>query len=415
MKILDIALKDMLGAYRSAFIITMTFVMPLLITGLFYFAFGNATNSNDLAATKVQLVNLDRPAGQPSGVAAGQSLASFLKDERLAKIIQVTDATDEASARAAVDNRQANLALIIPADFSQALMSGKTGVPVIIYKDPTLSLGPNIVKGLVTQFIDGFQGSRISASVTAQQLIQRGIGPDTAILQNAANQYAGWTSQTGPNAWLDLQLPQTTGQTAEKQTPIIGTIMAGMMLFFAFMTGAFTAETIVREDEQGTLARLFTTPTPRSQILAGKFLAVFFVLIIQLVVMVVASSFLFGINWGQPFTIVLVLLGTVIAAAGLGVLMMSFVRNTRQAGPVVGGTLAVMGMLGGLFTVGVQNLPAFYEYMNLATPQGWALRGWNVALAGDNAGAALVPLLVLLGMGTALFTAGVFLFRRRYA
>src|SRR5690348_15782009 len=146
MKILDIALKDMLGAYRSAFVVTMTFVMPLLITGLFYFAFGNATTSNDLAATKVQLVNLDRPTGASSGIAAGQSLISFLKNERLAKIIQLTEATDEASARTAVDNRQANLALIIPADFSQALMSGKTGTSVIIYKDPTLNLGPNIVK-----------------------------------------------------------------------------------------------------------------------------------------------------------------------------------------------------------------------------------------------------------------------------
>ena len=414
MKILDIALKDFLGAYRNAFAVMMMFVLPLLITGLFYFAFGNATSNNDLAVTKLQIVNNDRPE-QSVGVATGQSLVSFLKNDRLAKIVQVIEVADEASARTAVDNRQANLALIIPPDFSQALLSGKSGTPIIIYKDPTLNLAPNIVKGLVNQFMDGFKGSQISASIVAQQFARRGIEPDTAILQNAVNQYVTWASQTGPSQVFDLQAPQANGQTTGQQTSIIGSIMAGMMLFFCFFTGTFSAETIVREDEEGTLARLFTTPTSRSEILAGKFLAIFFILVVQLVVMIVASSLLFGISWGQPFTIALMLLGTVVVSAGLGVLIMAFVRNTRQAGPVVGGILAVTGMLGGLFTVGVPSLPAFYEYINLSTPQGWALRGWNFVLAGNSPGAVLVPLVVLLVMGTALFGTGVFLFRRRFA
>jgi ABC-type transport system involved in multi-copper enzyme maturation permease subunit len=53
------------------------------------------------------------------------------------------------------------------------------------------------------------------------------------------------------------------------------------MIFFSFFTASYAMQTILQEDEEGTLARLFTTPTPRSSILAGKFLAVFFTVIIQ--------------------------------------------------------------------------------------------------------------------------------------
>jgi hypothetical protein len=40
MKVLDIALKDMLQNFRSVFALMMMFVEPIMITGLIYFAFG---------------------------------------------------------------------------------------------------------------------------------------------------------------------------------------------------------------------------------------------------------------------------------------------------------------------------------------------------------------------------------------
>ena len=40
MKILDIALKDLIRSSRSFFLIGMMFFAPLLLVGLIYFAFG---------------------------------------------------------------------------------------------------------------------------------------------------------------------------------------------------------------------------------------------------------------------------------------------------------------------------------------------------------------------------------------
>ena len=62
MKILDIALKDMTRSFRSFFAIMFMFIVPLLVTGMFYFMFGNIADSGEfnLPKTKVVIANLDQ-------------------------------------------------------------------------------------------------------------------------------------------------------------------------------------------------------------------------------------------------------------------------------------------------------------------------------------------------------------------
>ena len=126
MKILDIAFKDMTRSFRSVFAIGMMVVAPLLLTGLIYFAFGRAETGFDLPVTRVQVVNLDQPDSR-SGFAAGQLLAEYLQGESLSELLRVTVAPDQASARAAVERQEADVALALDitdlCDFF--VMSGK--------------------------------------------------------------------------------------------------------------------------------------------------------------------------------------------------------------------------------------------------------------------------------------------------
>ncbi|MBC8450018.1 MAG: ABC transporter permease, partial [Chloroflexi bacterium] len=145
MKVLDIALKDMLRSFRSGFVLVMMFVAPLLITGIIYFAFGGLGGDGgfDLPVTRVQVVNLDQPGPQFS-FSFGQMLVGFLQDERLANLLQVTEAADEADARAAVDSQDAGVVVIIPPDFTTAALAPQGSAEITLYQDPTLTLGPGI-------------------------------------------------------------------------------------------------------------------------------------------------------------------------------------------------------------------------------------------------------------------------------
>ena len=422
MKVLDIALKDMLRSFRSGFALVMMFVVPLLVTGIMQFAFGGLGGDGggfDLPVTRVQVVNLDQPGPQFS-FSFGQMLAEFLQVEELADLLQVTEAGDEADARAAVDSQDAGVAVIIPPDFTTAALAPDGSAEVTLYQDPTLTLGPSIVKGMVSQFVDGFSGTKIAANVVAEQLGQRGVAVDASLRQDVAMRYGAWAEALG-QSWgegahpaLNIQPPSGESEAVSQWT-MMGGIMAGMVIMFAFFTGASAAETIIREDEEGTLARLFTTPTPRAAILGGKFTTVFITLVVQVIVLMIASAIIFGVRWGKPLTVALVALGLVVAAAGFGVLLMSFLKNTRQTGPVMGGVLTLTSMAGGLFTTGFQNLPAVYDTITLFTLQGWALRGWKAALAGGGVSDVLLPVLVTLGMGIVFFVVGALVFRKRFA
>ena len=422
MKVLDIALKDMLRSFRSGFALVMMFVVPLLVTGIMQFAFGGLGGDGgfDLPVTRVQVVNLDQPGPQFS-FSFGQMLVGFLQREELADLLQVTEVADEADARAAVQGQEAGVAVIIPPDFTTAALAPDGSAEVTLYQDPTLTLGPSIVKGMVSQFVDGFAGTKIAANVVAEQLGQRGVAIDASLRQDVAMRYGAWAEELG-RSWgegahpaLDIQPPPTKAEPVSQGAGMMGGIMAGMVIFFAFFTGANTAETIIREDEEGTLARLFTTPTPQAVILGGKFTAVFITLIVQVIVLMLVSVVIFDIRWGEPLTVALVALGLVVAAAGFGVFIMSFLKSTRQSGPVVGAVLTLTGMLGGLFTTGFQNLPAAYETINLLTPHGWVMRGWKLALAGGGVSDVLLPTLVSLVMGIVFFVVGALVFRRRFA
>jgi ABC-2 type transport system permease protein len=191
--------------------------------------------------------------------------------------------------------------------------------------------------------------------------------------------------------------------------------MAGMLVFFVFFMGGNGAESIIREAEQGTLARLSSTPTALAAILGGKFIGVMVSLCIQVAVLVLASLLLFGIQWGQAATVMLVSLGLIVASAGFGVMLMSLITSSRQTGPVLGGVMTLTGMLGGLFTTAIPNIPASFDRVALVTPQGWALQGWKLALSGAGVGQTLVPVVVMLVMGSAFLAVGVVLLRRRFA
>jgi ABC-2 type transport system permease protein len=178
--------------------------------------------------------------------------------------------------------------------------------------------------------------------------------------------------------------------------------------------GANGAESIIREDEQGTLARMFTTPTTITHILGGKLLGVITSLCIQIAVLLLASMLLFHIQWGQPATVLLVSIALIVVSSSFGLLLMSFVKNSRQTGPVLGGVMTLTAMLGGLFTTAVPGAPAAMTKLTLTMPQGWAMQSWKIALSGANPAQVLVPVLILLAMGVIFFAAGAARFRRRY-
>ena len=425
MKALDIAFKDMLRSSRNLSVWIFGLVVPLLMSGIFYFAFGGLGDEGgfNLAVTNVVVVNQDQPAAQAGGFSAGQILADFVRSDGLKSILAVTEMSDATSARAAVDRQEAGVAVIIPAGLTAAMTNPGERAVVELYQDPTLTLGPGIVKGVVSQFVDGLAGSKVAAEVAYAQLAGHGLAADAATAQAIALEYGQWaqalgSSQQGAtNALTEVRRPAETEST-DVVTNVVSMIMAGMLVFYAFFTGAASAQNIVQEEQDGTLARLFTTPTPTSAILSGRMIATFVTLILQVTVLLAASALLFKVNWGQPVPMVLVATSMIFLSASFGLFLASLLKDTRQSGVVYGGVLTMMGMVGmiGIFTAQVPgSTGGVFEAVSLLVPQGWAVRGWQLIQAGGGVGDVLVTLLVMVGLAAIFFAVGLLRFRKRFA
>lgn len=421
MKTIDLVLKDFKHSFRSLFAIGMLFVMPLLNTGLIHVAFGGSLQDNQPAAIadfNVVVVNLDRPpAGAP---ALGDTLVEMLNDERMPDWLVVEPAEDESSARQAVDRQQAGAAVIIPADFTARLIKEDGQSVVRIVHDPTLSVGPAMIKLLIDQFAGEVTGSRIALAALNQAAAEHGAVLPPEVSQEALQAYQNWyiAFQQAQNHGGEGALVFRSPGVLEKETnpiqSIMGKIVAGMITFFVFFGAASAAQSILRESEEGTLARLFTTPTSRRRILSGKFLYVVALITVQTLVLMALSSLFFGVDWGQPLTVALVVLGLVVSAAGFGIFVISLLNTSRQAGPVMGVLFSVTGMLGGLMSAAT-SMPEGFDLVQKFVPQGWATAGWNQALAGGGAASVITPVLVMLAIGVVCFTLGLVKFQRRFA
>jgi ABC-2 type transport system permease protein len=190
-----------------------------------------------------------------------------------------------------------------------------------------------------------------------------------------------------------------------------------MMIFYAFYTGTSTAESILREEEERTLPRLFTTPTPQAAILSGKFMSVFMTVGVQVFVLLLAANLIFGIKWGNISSVVLSAVGIVFSASSFGIFINSFLKNTKQGGVVFGGILTVTGMIGmiSIFAGGAPNADKLGNSVALLVPQGWAVRGLTQAMHHQPLSTLAINTLVLLVWAIVFFVVGVWRFKRRYA
>ena len=172
----------------------------------------------------------------------------------------------------------------------------------------------------------------------------------------------------------------------------------------------------MKEEEERTLPRLFTTPTPQAAILSGKFLAVFLTVLTQVIVLIVAARLIFGIRWGAFLPAALTALGLVCAASSFGIFVNSLLKSTKQGGVVFGGVLTLTGMLGmiSIFAVNSRNAAQLADTVSLLVPQGWAVRGLLQAMNGAPVGEAALTALALLAWSAAFFAVGVWRFNRRY-
>ncbi len=313
-----------------------------------------------------------------------------------------------------------NIALVFPPDFSEVLEQAPSATPrrtkVLVILDPTTS----------AQFVEPVLG-------TLQGLIERSIytamtpkgldylfeqlAPQTPIEQREAFKTRAQEAMSGgllggKEPVVTLQRTVPPGMRVEKYPNSFQQNVPGYTIYGIFWIVSLLAGSVLQEKREGTFRRLLVAPMNRAVMLAGKLLPYYIINLIQLVIMLGASSLLFGMSLGHsPAGLIAVSLAAAAAATGLGVLVAALARTEAQVGGLTVLLLLTMSALGGCF-VPRFIMPNWLKVLGLITPHAWALEAYqDLLVRGYGLQEVLPKVGAMAAFAIAFFSIGVWRFR----
>lgn len=410
-KLFLIGFKDLKLVFRDKAALTFMLLAPFLLTLGLGFVTGAYGSSSSSGINQIKVIVVNQDDGQ-----LGESLVELFQSEDLAELVAPTLATDPETARAQIDADEAAAAVIIPAGFTDSIIPQDNQAPseevlqIEIYKNPIAPVSAGVIQSIVEEFISRVETGRVGGEVTVTQMLAAGlITPDQI---NAIAMEMGQRQATAADDQPAITLQASkSGQEQQAFNPM-AYMAPGMALMFLMFTVSNGGRSILSEQARGTLPRLLVSPTNSAQVLIGKIFGIYVTGVVQMLILIVACSLLFGIQWGDPLGMLILVLAAVFGATGWGMLITSLVRTPGQVSSIGMAVMLTFGILGGTF-IQTSVMPGWFQWFSKITPNAWGLDGFTILGLGGSLADLGKPLLGLAVMGVALFGLSILLFGRR--
>lgn len=366
--------NDLRQRIRDKSVFIFSLIVPLSLMGVLSLAFGGfGTDTVDLKpATVVASVE---DSGQ-LGTALLDAIGSLEIMDVTVKRVPADDVNRETR------DSGADLGIIVPDGFSGAVTSGQAASVQLVEGNGT-GLETNVLISVVQGLMDQFAaGAETAAAGEIAGL------PHSALTTMAQQAAAG-----APTLTL------AEGQASGEQLSLRGTLVAGQAGLFLLFTVGFGVLGLLAEREQGTLARLKSTPVAPGTIISAKALVGFILGVTATTVLLIVGSLLFGVSFGSPLVVALLVLSVAAAATSMTFIVARLVRTAEQANIAQSILAMVLGIAGGaFFPIDASGFMATVMDLN---PVGAFIRGLGISAGGGVVADVAVPLAVMLGFAAA--------------
>lgn len=404
--------KDLTLAFRDRAALTFMLLAPFLLTiglGLVTGRFSGDSTSSGVSDIPIMIINED--AGK-----LGVALVDVLQSGELADLLEPSLVTNRAEALAALEADETAAVILIPAGFSESILpaAGRSepegGIQLQLYSNPARPTSVGVIRTILDGFISQVEVGRVSGQVIVGQLIASGrIQPqEAAEVGFEVGQSQAQTLQAG--AAITLESVTTSGE--DVPFDVLAVLAPGMALMFLMYTVSNGGRSLLLERTQGTLPRLMITPTTTGQVLAGKTIGIYLTGVAQMLILILASTVLFQVRWGDPLGILTLVLASVVGAVGWGLLITAIARTPGQVAAIGSAVMLTFGIMGGTF-VNTEFMPDWFRIISRITPNAWGVDAFTTLALGGSLGNILTPILVLLAMGALLFVVAILIFNRR--
>jgi len=390
---LVIAAKDLRQRARDRSVYVFAIVAPLGLAAIFGFVF-NPISDADFTAT-FAVANVDRgPLAAPlvDGVLGG------LAEDGNVRLVEATSA-EEATRLVEGDGERSDqdidAAIIIPAEFSARVQTGRPA-ELRVVQNVNSTLASTLALAIVQEYARQFD--YVQGAVTTLGSLDPTRLADAAAIAQRAGATPSPVSVRDVSATVK-QLDNTTFYTA------------GLASFFLFFTVTFGVNSLLEERHAGTLSRLLAAPLPKWSIVLGKAITSFGLGLVSMLILIVATSFILGADWGNPIGVALLVVAATASAIGVLAMVSALARTSEQGAVFSSIAAVVLGILGGTFFP-ISQAGGVLASLRFVAPHAWFLQGLG-DLAGGSIGDTVPAIAALLGFAAVTSGIAVPLLRRR--
>jgi len=388
-RILDIALKDLLQLSRDFKTFMFLLLMPILFTFLFGYAFGGFGGGDSDSRLPVGYVSQDDHwiTDELHDLLGGSEVIRL--DENLfhsaADLEQLVADGDLAAA------------IVVPDGYGRALLKDKNA-RLIVITDTGTQAWTTIQAELLA--LAGRLDSAVRTATIIEEIDAERLPFDYAFEKSLS----AWDEP--PIAILE------TTSLAVKKTSNEGAALAhtapGMMLQFAIAGLLTAAQIIVTERKSRTLQRLLTTATRRIHIVFGHYLAIFLLIFVQFLTLITFAQLALKVNYLRvPAATLLVAFTAALCISALGLLIGILARSEEQAIIFSLIPMFVFAGLGGAW-VPLEVTGETFQVIGHLTPVAWAMDGFeNIIARGLGFESVLLPAAALVGYAVLFFSLAV--------
>ena len=364
-RVIALVRKETFQIVRDPSSIVIGVVMPLLLIVLFGYAL-----SLDVRSVPIAVV-LEDPSPAASELAAGFRLSPYFA---------ATIITSMPPAQELMLERKVDGIVRLRSDFARQLAAGHAQVQVLVY-------GGDANRGrIIEAYAQGAVAEWAAHRVSAGQSV---AGGPVALISRL------WFNEANDSHYF---------------------LVPGLIVMVMTLIGAFlTTMVMAREWERGTLEALFVTPVRTFEILLGKTIPYFALGMLGLVLVILASRFLFGVPLRGSF---LVLGGAsmlyLLVALGIGLLISSAVKSQLVASQFTMLVTYLPALMLSGFIFDLRSAPAAVTGIASIFPARYFVSIMQtVFLAGDVWSVILPNAAVLIGMVVVLLTLSVRVTRKK--
>ncbi|PLR85146.1 ABC transporter permease [Bacillus sp. V33-4] len=330
----------------------LMFAMPLLFTFIFGSLFGTDVEEKMI----VLFVDQDRSV-------LSQSLFDQIEENNT--LFEIRKSSSK-KAKQMLESKEMGGAIIVSKGFQERMLAKQA---------------PNVT----FQHIPEFSSTSTITQILSNKLVKMKL----EVL--ASNK---WSEHSG-EAWQVMferlkNAPQTKPLAIDKinidekatapQMSGISASASGFSIMFVMIVMMSVTGTILEARKNGVWYRMLSTPASRLEISTGYLLSFFLIGWIQFGALMIFTHFLFGVQWGDPFAVILLVSAMLFAIVGLGLLIAGMVNTVEQQSSIGNIVVVATCMVSGVYWP-LEIEPVFMQKIAEFLPQTWAIRGFTDLVA----------------------------------